>query len=160
MLTARGCRLSLSVAGGGPKRALLSEAKRSGTPVHDHGYLGEKALRECLDRSDVGVVPMSASSWVAVPNKVIDYASSGLAVINGLKGETQDLLDRYAAGLPYTVGSASSFVSAVQQYDVDRNLLARHRRGARRLAEERFDAAKIYPRMADWLAQLPRRCSS
>lgn len=75
------------------------------------------------------------------------------AIVNGLKGETQSLLDQYDAGVSYETGSAASLAAAVKRYAGDRDLLARHRRAARRLAEVEFDAARIYPSMARWLAE-------
>jgi len=157
-LAADGYPVRLEVAGGGPQGSWLSEiAARSGSPVSFHGYLDDSGLQTCLRSCDVGIVPMFASSWVAVPNKVADYAAAGLAMINGLEGETQTLLERYGAGLAYRTGDRSSFVQAVQRYVKDRRLLERHQRGARRLAEELFDAEKIYPEMARWIEDVAVR---
>ena len=150
-LTEEGEAVTLKVAGDGPQRALVLEAIESGLPINYCGYLKQEELQACLDGCDVGVVPMFASSWVAVPNKVADYAAAGLAMVNGLKGETQAFLERYEAGMLYEAGDVRSFVSAVRRYSKDRLLLAQHRQGARRLAEEEFDAAGIYPAMAKWI---------
>ena len=148
MLTAEGCGVTLKVAGDGPQRGRVSEAIEKGMPVCYCGYLQQEALQACLAECDVGIVPMFTSSWVAVPNKVADYAAAGLAMINGLKGETQELLERYEAGLLYETGDVLSFVSVVRRYSEDRALLARHRHGALRLADTRLDAGRIYPEMA------------
>jgi len=157
-LAADGWPVALEVAGDGPQGAWLSEtAARSGSPVTFHGYLDDARLQTCLRSCDVGIVPMFASSWVAVPNKVADYAAAGLAVINGLEGETQALLERYGAGVAYKAGDGPSFIQAVQRYVKDRGLLERHQLGARRLAEERFDAEKIYPEMARWIEDVTGR---
>lgn len=156
-LSAQGCRISLSVMGDGPRRGLLASAMSAGTPIQDHGYQPQTAVQACLESSDVGIVPMFAASWVAVPNKVVDYAAAGLAIVNGLQGETQALLERYDAGLTYTAGSAASLAATLRRYVEDRALLARHQLGARRMAEKEFDAARIYPEMAAWIV---RTCAS
>lgn len=152
-LTDDGVPVTLTVAGDGPQRPLVAEAIRQGAPIAYRGYLDDKALQACMAGCDAGVVPMFPDSWVAVPNKLIDYAAAGLAMVNGLKGEAQSLLDRYGAGVSYETGSAASLAAAVRQYADDRDLLARHRQAARRLAEAEFDAARRYPAMARWLAE-------
>ena len=149
-----GVPVTLTVAGDGPQRVRIIEAIQQGAPITYRGYLDDEALQACMADCDAGVVPMFPDSWVAVPNKLIDYAAAGLAIVNGLKGETQSLLDRYEAGISYETGSAASLAAAVRRYAGDRDLLARHRQAARHLAEAEFDAARIYPAMARWLAEL------
>ncbi len=151
LLEAEGLKVSLTVAGEGPQRRRVAVAAGQGAPIRDLGYLPKAEMEALLARCDVGIVPMVASSWVAVPNKVVDYAAAGLAMVNGLQGETQELLERYDAGILYGSGDAAGFASAVRRYLDDRELLMRHQRGARRLAEERFDGGKIYPEMAQWV---------
>lgn len=153
-LADEGVPVKLTVAGDGPQRVRIIEAVRQGAPITYRGYLDDKSLQACLSECDVGVVPMFADSWVAVPNKLIDYAAAGLAIINGLKGEAQALLDKHAAGVAYETGSVASLAAAVKRYADDRDLLARHRQAARRLAEAEFDAARIYPAMARWMEAL------
>ena len=110
-------------------------------------------MRELLSNCDAGVVPMFERSWVAVPNKVIDYATAGLAMINGLAGETSSLVAAYGAGIDYEAGRRESFARAVISYARNRDLLILHAASARRLAEEVFDSEKIYPAMARWLTE-------
>lgn len=105
------------------------------------GYLDEQALRALLRSAAVGIIPLAPSSWVGVPYKFADYAAAGLAVLSSLKGETQALLAKYAAGESYAAGSAASFKAAYERLLPH---LEAARQGARRLAEAEFDAAKIY----------------
>ncbi len=153
-LAAEGWPVTLDVAGDGPQRAWVSAlASRAGSPLKFHGYVDDTRLQSCLRACHVGVVPMFSAMWVAVPNKVADYAAAGLAMINGLTGETGELLRRYDAGTGYEAGNLESFKQAVRVYAEDRGLLARHQNGARRMAEEQFDAEKVYPEMACWLME-------
>ena len=151
-LAAAGQPVTLDVAGDGPlKEWVAATADQAASPVRYHGYLDDTALRACLSGCDLGVIPMWDASWVAVPNKVVDYAAAGLAVINGLSGETRELLQQYDAGVRYEPGDVASFKQAVSRYLQDRELLGKHQAGARRLAEAVFDAEIIYPKMARWL---------
>lgn len=151
-LVAEGWPVTLDVAGDGPRREWVEAvAARDVSPLKFHGYVDDTRLQSCLRACQVGVVPMFSASWVAVPNKVADYAGAGLAMINGLTGETGELLLRYGAGIGYEAGNLESFKQAVRRYVEDRELLVKHQDGARRMAEELFDAGKIYPEMARWL---------
>ena len=80
-----------------------------------------------------------------------DYAAAGLAIVNGLSGETAGLLADHAAGITYEAGSSTSLVAAIRRYISDRSLAARHGAAARRMAETLFDARSIYAAMARWL---------
>ncbi len=151
-LADEGVLVTLDVAGDGAQWGWVAGVAANGpSPVRFHGYLDDAELQACLRGADVGVVPMSAASWVAVPNKVVDYAAFGLAMVNGLTGETADLLARFDAGICYRVGDVASFKQAVRRYAADGEALARHQVGARRLAEAHFDEREIYPQMARWL---------
>jgi len=149
-LAAEGLPVTLDVAGDGAHWGWVAgvAAGRRNSPVRFHGYLDEVGVRACLQAADIGVVPMRDASGVAVPNKVVDYAASGLAMVCGLSGEALELLTAYGAGVGYEPGNVGSFMHAVRRYAGDAALLERHRAGARRLAEEVFDERDIYPRMA------------
>lgn len=154
-LSAEGSAVSLDVAGDGPLRGWVeAAARRAGSPIRFHGYLGEEPLRALMESCDAGVIPMVDRSWVAVPNKVADYAASGLAQICGLSGESLGLLSRFEAGIGYAAGSSQSFKEAAGRYARDRGLLLRHQANARRMAGELFDAAKIYPELVRWLERV------
>ena len=150
-LASAGVSVSLVVAGDGPQRDKVIQAASECPAICYVGYLADEEMGQLMAECDVGLVPMFADSLVAVPNKLMDYAAAGLAVINGLGGESQALLECYQAGLAYTPGNVSSFMTAVRCYVSDRGLLGRHQGGALLLAKERFDAVKIYSEMAEWL---------
>lgn len=153
-LAAEGLPVTLDVAGDGAHwgwvAGVAAEHKRS--PVRFHGYLDEAGMRACLSAADIGVVPMRDTSCVAVPNKVVDYAAFGLAMICGLSGESLELLTEYGAGVGYESGNLESFIGAVRCYLDDTTLLPRHQSGARRLGEAVFDEQQIYPQMAAFVA--------
>ena len=106
--------------------------------VRFRGLLPQKDLQELLDACDIGVIPMTADSWVGIPNKLCDYARAGLAVVSSLSGETEELLKKYNCGVTYRAGDAASFADAVR---TARTLPSGN---SRKLAEAEFDAARIY----------------
>ncbi len=151
-LTRAGSDITLEIAGDGPAReSVQAAAGRSQGRIRYHGYLDETALDSLLRSCDVGIIPMRSELLVAVPNKLVDYSGYALAVVNGLASETGALLERYACGVRYEPGNLQSFAGAVRRYDEDRALLRRHQAAARRMAEERFDAAETSAAMARWV---------
>lgn len=110
------------------------------------GYLDANELEEFLAGGDIGLVPMSPESFVGVPYKFADYAKAGLAIASSLGGESAKLMAKYGCGAAYRPGDPQSLAEAVKRM-VPR--LAEMKKGARRMAEEEFDAQKIY---GDYLA--------
>lgn len=106
--------------------------------VRVQGLLSESDLQRLLAAADVGIIPMSAESWVGVPYKFCDYARAGLPIVSSLGGETADLLSRYACGACYRAGDVASFSAAVRQ------AVSCGRGASRRMCDELFDATRIY----------------
>jgi glycosyltransferase involved in cell wall biosynthesis len=151
-LARSGVDIFLEIAGDGPERsAVQAAAGRSQGRIRYHGYLDETELDRVMQKCDIGIIPMRGELLVAVPNKLVDYSGYGLALINGLASETAELLRNYDCGVNYTPGDLQSFENAVKHYDENRLMLKKHKESARRMAEERFDAAKISGAMARWV---------
>jgi glycosyltransferase involved in cell wall biosynthesis len=157
-LVREGKPVSLDLAGCGPKEVALRRFI-AGQPcgvrerLRFHGYLGADELRRLLGESDLGLIPMKPESWVAIPNKAGDYAEAGLAMINGLTGETAALLAQWQAGTSYRVGDPASFSAAIMGYLDNPSRVRQEGANARRLAEERFDRQRIYPAFVRFLEE-------
>jgi glycosyltransferase involved in cell wall biosynthesis len=147
--------VTLAIAGTGeraPQLKALAASLGLGGRVRFCGYLGEEALAGLLAESTVGVVPMSDESFVGIPYKFCDYARAGLAVLSSLGGESAALLARYGAGATYAPGDAASFVRALSALSADAG------QRARRMAEELFDAVRLYDGYAaDLVAAVARQ---
>ena len=112
--------------------------------------LGRQELEEMLSSCDVGLVPMDDASWVGIPNKIFDYAKAGLPIVSSLKGESAELLEKYACGATFQSGDAESLANAV------RLALGSERGASRRMCENEFDASRIY---ADYALKVSAICS-
>jgi glycosyltransferase involved in cell wall biosynthesis len=153
-LSAQGVSATIHVAGSGKHEATLRRAGAAtggSCRLTVHGLLGRREYVRLLDRCEVGLVCVKPESMVAMPNKACDYAAAGLALVNSLPGELQDLVDRYAAGLGYTAGDAASLAAAIAGLAADRRRLFSMRQAARRLAERELDREKTYASFADWI---------
>jgi glycosyltransferase involved in cell wall biosynthesis len=159
LLSAQGVSATLHVAGTGrlePSLRSAAESIRGSCSVRVHGLLDRGAYVRLLSECDVGLVLVKPESLVAVPYKVCDYASAGLAIVNSLPGELERFVSEYRAGVPYTAGSGDSLARAIASLAGDRRRLLDMRHGSRRLAEAEFDRDKTYARFADWLEGISR----
>ncbi len=143
----------LEIAGTGPTEAKLRRLASGCGAIVFHGFLQRREYEELLRQSEVGVVPMFAKSHVAVPNKLADYAAAGLAILNCLTGELEELVARSHAGANYRAGDVKGLADAIRRMAKDRNALLEMRRNAIALARREFLAAKIYPALCDFLLE-------
>lgn len=105
--------VSLDIAG--TKSLELGEGK-----IREHGYLGERELKELLESAEVGIIPMFPDSEVGVPGKLADYAMSGLKVIESLGGECEKIVEKHNAGVHYEAGNVESLKSAIEKMKLRR----------------------------------------
>jgi glycosyltransferase involved in cell wall biosynthesis len=154
-LVNEGVSISLDLAGGGEQEPALKRLAHATPAITFHGVVRGDALGALLEQADAGVVPMFSSTHVAVPYKLADYVAAGLPVVNALAGETARLLDRYGCGWQYEAGSVASLKQAlctVLELKVrDAAAFDARRAKAQQLAEECFDAARIYPAFVRWI---------
>ena len=153
-LSAVGANVTIHVAGTGSQEPALRRAAATtggSCRLEVHGLLPRQAYVSLLSRCDVGLVCVKPESFVAVPYKACDYAAAGLALVNSLPGELQQLIDRHSAGVPYTSGDAASLARVIADLAANRTRLADLRLGARRLVAAEFDRERTYAAFADWL---------
>ncbi len=94
---------------------------------------------------------MDPASAVAVPYKAADYAAAGLPMLSCLGNELGGLLAEFGAGTPYAFRDAASLVAALRSYFDVPDRLPLQSKGARSLAEARFDRRREYPRLAAFI---------
>ena len=155
-----GYAIRLDLAGMGEQEENIQSLDRTKKEsIRFHGVVTGDALRALLESADAGVVPMFSKTYVAVPYKLADYVASGVPVISSLKGETEELIMRYDAGWCYDAGDVLSLKRAIKACAEERQTpygdLRKQR--ARQMAEENFDAGKIYPEFVAWLEKLVAR---
>jgi len=144
----------LTIAGDGVKRRLVEGYAARYQQIRYQGFVDGDGLDMMLRDSDVGIVPMRAESGVAIPNKIVDYAGYGLAVLSGLKGDAEKTLSDYQAGVSYQVEDHLSFADTVDGLLDNAAWVVQMGRNARKLAEELFDANQIFPAFVQWIEKI------
>jgi glycosyltransferase involved in cell wall biosynthesis len=122
--------------------------------IRFYGYLANEDMQQLLSDSDIAVVPMFPDSFVAVPYKLADYTAAGLPMICCLTGETQQMIERYAAGTMYAAGDVEDFKRVMLGYLHKRSRITQESMASARIARENFMMDTIYVRFVQFLTDL------
>jgi glycosyltransferase involved in cell wall biosynthesis len=153
LLNTEGIRdVQFVLAGDGPWRERLVAQARGLPNVVFTGWLSAAQVRFLLARSHAGLMAI-ANRW-AFPNKVFEYLSCGLALLNSAEGELAEVVTKEGVGLNYAAGDAQALASRIKDLRDRPQALQECRRRARALFVERFEASPIYSRMARKLTAL------
>lgn len=95
--------VDLHIIGDGEKREeLISRTKLSSARVFYHGKIyDEKGKQDIFNQCHYGLNIMKKSVCVGLTMKSLDYLSGGLPIINNIKGDTWDSVEKYSIGINY-----------------------------------------------------------
>lgn len=147
-----GKRLKFIVLGQGPDRdALATHARETGaTNVEFVGFVEYEKMAAYLSKSDVTINAIKRRASQSIINKVADYFSAGIPMLNGCVCKEQlDMVDDYRVGLNYEPENTESLVDALDKLLDQPELRKEMGRNARKLAEEKFDREKTYREIID-----------
>lgn len=90
----------LHIIGDGEKKdELIKTAENAGAEVIDHGKVYEREKKqEIFDSCHFGLNIMKSSVCVGLTMKSVDYFEFGLPIINNIKGDTWDVIEKECCG--------------------------------------------------------------
>lgn len=93
--------VELNIIGDGEKsEELIESCKKTGAVVNNCGVIYEpSAKQEVFNKCHYGLNIMKDSVYVGLTMKSIDYFEAGLPIINNIKGDTWNLVDKYGLGI-------------------------------------------------------------
>lgn len=140
-----------NLAGAGEKHAAWSASSAADERITLPGWIDPPRLAELAHSADVGLVCYRPESLVAMPNKIFEYMSFGLPILNSIPGEAAELVESNGIGLNYTAGDVDSLVACIKTL-ID-NPQQRREMGLKSAAlfEERYCSERIYGEYADLL---------
>ena len=148
--------LKFIIAGSGPEYSRLKNIsiKRNIYNIVFTGHLEYPGLVYLLKLSTIGLNAFAPFAPQTFPNKICDYLTAGLSIINSIPGELQKVLDENQAGLYYKAGDMSSLVEAIEYIIHIKGERQEMGINARRLAEQNYDRNKIYPKIIPFIEEL------
>jgi glycosyltransferase involved in cell wall biosynthesis len=142
------------LCGDGENASRWREAAKGDPRISFVGWCSADEIRANAAEADAGLVCYRPGSLVAMPNKLFEYMSFGLPIINSISGEAGDLVQDTDTGLNYLAGNVDSLATTLLQMSVSAGLRRKQSQNATDLFEARFSGAAIIEEYADRLVEL------
>jgi glycosyltransferase involved in cell wall biosynthesis len=84
-----------------------------------------------------------------LPNKFMEYSSSGKPMLSSLRGTASDFLEEHQCGITYADGD--ELFSAIDKYSSNNDMCEQHASNARKMYLERFHPDVIMSGLEKWL---------
>ena len=101
----RNCyNVELHIIGDGEQiNELVNKSIASGASVFNHGKIyNREEKQKIFDKCHYGLNIMKKTVCVGLTMKSVDYLDLGLPIINNIKGDTWDIVDKYMIGINYS----------------------------------------------------------
>jgi glycosyltransferase involved in cell wall biosynthesis len=121
-------------------RALAADDPR----IEFSGWIQADEIRRLAAKADIGVACYRPESLVAMPNKLFEYMSFGLPIINSIPGEAAALVEDMGIGLNYVSGSTDSLRGAILTMLASAPQRAKMAEASGRCFELYFSADAVY----------------
>jgi len=146
--------VKLNILGSGPDEKKLVELAKEldvyNKNVHFYGFIKYEKMVEFLKKSDIALNALTAGSKGTITNKLGDYVSAGLPILNSCQEkEVIDLINNKELGINYTPGNASSFKNVIIKMIDDKEGMEKCARNSRLIAEKYFDRKESYEIIVD-----------
>ena len=113
--------------------------------AHFYGHTNYDIMMAYLYKSDIAVNPIIGKSVASIINKVCDYATAGIPVINSQNSEEyRTMIDKYKCGINCNNGDVKAFSEAILKLYNDEKLRKEMRNNSLKMAEENFNREKTY----------------
>ena len=137
-------KVTATLAGTGDKFAAWVDAARMDERIQFPGWVGPPQLAALAESADVGLVCYKPESLVAMPNKIFEYMSFGLPILNSIPGEAAELVESEGLGVNYTAGDEAGLAACIDAMAGNRDLRREAGRRSAALFEARYTSEKVY----------------
>lgn len=138
--------IKLKICGNGPQEHKLKEVSKNNDSIEFLGNLKYESLIPILSMSDVAANALTKGSMGSLTNKLGDYLSAGLPILNSsLNKEVLNLIVQKNVGFNYSPGDYTELSKLILLLFNDDQLRETLAWNARNLAEEKFDRKITYP---------------
>ncbi|MSS44347.1 glycosyltransferase family 4 protein [Anaerosalibacter bizertensis] len=141
--------IKLNILGSGPDEdkliKLAKELNVYNKNVYFYGFMEYEKMVAILKKSDIALNAIKSSAKQTITNKLGDYVSAGLPILNSCQEkEVIDLVNNKELGINYTPGDVYSLKNAILNMIEDKKGMEKYSRNSRLLAEKYFDRKESY----------------
>ena len=111
-------------------------------------WVNRDEMRNLLNTSKLGLAPYN-NLWdfnLSIPNKISEYLCYEIPVISSLRGDTQQLINKYSCGINYDMVDKKSFIKSIKDIYEDEKLYDDLKNGAIK-ASHNFQDEKVINEM-------------
>lgn len=139
----------VNIAGSGQNEAFIRRSASKHLNIKWHGWVSPDNLRSILNKSDVGLLPMTFNS-LAFNNKSFSYLSAGIPIINCAEGDLAEIIEQEGIGINIPPAKPILFAQAMEKLVVNRKLLCLMKSNARQQFITRFSPKVTYANYATY----------
>lgn len=144
------------ICGNGESLKQWQQLTRDLSNVTLPGWVNAAQIWTLMRMSSAALAPYISSHDFSrsLPNKSIEYLSSGLPVVSSLRGVLEDLLRQHDCGITYGNGQSEQLAAALLQLQSDPQLCRRMAANSAAVYRKHFIAEKTYDEMADHITRV------
>lgn len=151
--------IKLNILGSGPDEIRLVElAKKLNVydqNVYFYGYVNYEKMVHILKKSDIGLNAIKGSAKQTITNKLSDYVSAGLPILNSCQErEILNLMINKELGINYNPGNVDSLRNSILKMISCRETMKKYSRNSRLFAEKYFDRKESYKVIIDLIKRI------
>ena len=114
-------------------------------------WLRYEELRYLLEIASIGLAPFPKGALNSLPNKPYEYMSASLPIISSLKGELNNLIEKYDIGINYEAENIEDLTKAIKTLYLDRKRCKEMSFRSFELLKNKFDSNEIYSNFSSYL---------
>lgn len=138
--------IKFKIFGRGPSEAKLKEYRDEiNSKAEFMGYINYKEMAAFLKMSDIGINCIVKNSAASIINKVGDYFTAGLPVLNSsVSLELRNMIEDYELGLNYEAGNPNELAECILKLYDNKRLIEKARMNSYSIANKRFNRSESY----------------
>ncbi len=115
----------------------------------------KEKVPDVLSLMDVSLVPLKKSDLfkTVIPSKIFENSAMQIPILLGVEGESQDIINKYGAGLCFEPENKEDFLEKLVKLKSDKNTYANCQKGCLELAKD-FDRVKMADLMRNYLQEI------
>jgi len=115
----------------------------------------KEKVPDVLSLMDVSLVPLKKSDLfkTVIPSKIFENSAMQIPILLGVEGESQDIINKYGAGLCFEPENKDDFLKKLLTLKSDNNSYANCQKGCLELAKD-FDRVKMADLMRNYLKDI------
>lgn len=142
------------LAGNGDSEPQIKKLASNVKSVLFTGWLNHAGSVALMNSSDLALAAYSSRALQSLPYKPFEYMAYGLPILNSLKGELAELINREFIGTNYQSGDPRSLARAIRRFMLDPEYTLACSRRSSELFKLRFESDIIYTSMVSYLESI------